>query len=193
MAGAFPGPQHSTEGAAESAVCDQHGKHHQHAAAGNKIPKELLEEHFNARVMLEVGTSLLITERVGCPGKWSGQDSSSIFMLYNQTFLSLPRNPPVSLPSCMVKKNTLEQTQGCNDYSHAGAALLTQKQRAALWCAQASLAVQPGQLRCGAGRWAPPSDDGGAGREALLRLPPCSLALQMEVRAGFPLRSALCT
>lgn len=93
----------STEGAAASAVCDRHGKHHQHAAAGNKIPNKLLEERLNAKVMMEVGTSLLITERVGCPGKQSGQDSSSIFVLYNQTFLSLPRNLPVSLTSCMER------------------------------------------------------------------------------------------
>lgn len=53
--------------------------------------------------MMEVGTSLLITEKVGCPGKRSGQDSSSIFVLYNQTFLSLPRNLPVSLTSCVEK------------------------------------------------------------------------------------------
>lgn len=99
-------------------------------------------------------------------------------------------------PSCLLtilhgKNNTLEQSQGCNDYSYTGAVLLTQEQMAALWCAQASLAVQPDQPRCGAGRWAPPGEDGVADREALLRLPPCSLA--MEMRAGFLLQSALYT
>lgn len=108
MAGALPGPSavpgQSTEGAAASALCDQHGKHHQYAAAGNKIPNKLHGEHLNARVMMEVGTSLLITRRLGCCGKRSEQDSSSTFVLHNQTFLSLPRNLPVSLTSRMKRR-----------------------------------------------------------------------------------------
>lgn len=148
-------PGQSTKGAAASAVCDQHGKHHQCAAAGNKTPNRLLEERLNARVTMEVGTSLLITGRVGCPEKWSRQDSSSIFVLYNQTFPSLPRNLPVSSMSLRGNKNTLEKSHGCNNHTYvkqqkrARDVLLTQKQTPAPWLAWTTLAAWLG-ISCSA-------------------------------------------
>lgn len=86
-------PAQSAQGAAVGAAGAWRAKHHQHAAAGNKTPNKLLEERLNARVMTEVGTSLLITGRAGCPRGGAGR-----FLLHTcavqSTCLSLPRNLP---------------------------------------------------------------------------------------------------
>lgn len=64
--------------------------------------------------------------------------------------------------------------------------LLTQKQMAALWCAQTMLAAQLGISRgVGEAGGLVRAELGVAGREALLRPAPCYLALQTEMRTGF--------
>lgn len=68
--------------------------------AGSEPPYKLSGEILNARVMLEVGTFLLITARVG---KWSGQVPTFVFVLHNPIFPSLPRVLPVPLASCLEK------------------------------------------------------------------------------------------
>lgn len=97
-----------------------------------------------------------------------------MFVLCTQTFLSLPRNLPVSLTPCVERTACWNKVVAADNYTYVekykrtGNALLTQKQTSALRRAQATLAALLGTRRGAGDAGGLVPAELGCGREALL-------------------------